>query len=38
MSATEQDDKDFISLFTADDQEVDSMHRKRLIPSLKYTI
>lgn len=38
MSATEQDDTDFISLSTADHQEIDSMRRKRLIPSLKHSI
>lgn len=38
MSATEQDDTDFISLSTTDHQEIDNMRRKRLIPSLKHTI
>lgn len=38
MSVTEQDDTDFISLSTADHQEINSMRRKRLLPSLKHTI
>lgn len=38
MSGTDQDDTDFINLSSADHQDIDSMRRKRLIPSLQQSI